>query len=49
MKDIDNNNEEKESVEMLKQVILLQKKQINWLKAIAVINVLLFLASLYFR
>lgn len=49
MKDIDNNSEEKESVEMLKQVILLQKKQINWLKAIAVINVLLFLASLYFR
>lgn len=49
MKDIDNNNEEKESVEILKQVIFLQKKQINWLKAIAVINVLLFLASLYFK
>lgn len=48
MKDIDNNKEEKDSIEMLKQVILLQQKQINWLKAIAVIIILVFLASLYF-
>ncbi len=49
MKDIDNNKEEKDSIEMLKQVILLQQKQINWLKAIAGIIILVFLASRYFR
>lgn len=48
MKDIDNNKEEKDSIEMLKQVILLQQKQINWLKAIAGSIILVFLASLYF-
>lgn len=48
MKDIGNNKEEKDSIEMLKQVILLQQKQINWLKAIAGIIILVFLASLYF-
>lgn len=49
MKDIDNNKEEKDSIEMLKQVILLQQKQINLLKAIAGIIILVFLASRYFR
>lgn len=45
----DNENiEEKENIELLKQIISLQKKQIMWLKIITASMFILFVASIYF-
>lgn len=49
MRDNDKNLNEKDNNELLMQVILYQKKQLNWLKAITIIIFILFVASRYFR
>ncbi len=49
MRDKDKNLNEKDNNELLIQIILYQKKQLNWLKVITIIIFILFVASRYFR